>query len=69
MREASARAGVVPDVVRAKVPAGGEVFHHGRTCHGSGTNRTDVPRREWVSHRMASEARCHPTNVGQICGR
>ena len=69
MREAAARAGVVPEVVRVEVPAGGGVFHHGRTFHGSGTNRTDAPRRALVSHCMSSEARYHPTNVGQIYGR
>lgn len=69
MREAAARAGVVPEVVRVEVPAGGGVFHHGRMFHGSGTNRTDAPRRALVSHCMSSEARYHPTNVGQIYGR
>lgn len=69
MREAAARAGVVPDVVRIELPAGGGVFHHGRTFHGSGTNRTGAPRRALVSHCMSSEARYHPTNVGNIYGR
>ena len=69
MREAAARAGVVAEVVRVEVPAGGGVFHHGRIFHGSGTNRTDAPRRALVSHCMSSEARYHPTNVGQIYGR
>ena len=69
MREAAARAGAVPEVVRVEVPAGGGVFHHGRIFHGSGTNRTDAPRRALVSHCMSSEARYHPTNVGQIYSR
>ncbi len=69
MREAAARAGVVPEVVGVEVPAGGGVFHHGRIFHGSGTNSTDAPRRALVSHCMSSEARYHPTNVGQIYGR
>ena len=69
MHEAAARAGVVPEVVRVEVPAGGGVFHHGRIFHGSGTNRTDAPRRALVSHCMSSDARYHPTNVGQIYGR
>lgn len=69
MREAAARAGAVPEMVRVEVPAGGGVFHHGRIFHGSGTNRTDAPRRALVSHCMSSEARYHPTNVGQIYGR
>ena len=69
MHEAAARAGVVPEAVRVEVPAGGGVFHHGRTFHGSGTNRTDAPRRALASHCMSSEARYHPTNVGNIYGR
>ena len=69
MREAARRAGDVPDVVRIEVPAGGGVFHHGRTFHGSGTNRGDTPRRAVVSHCMSSEARFHRTNVGYVYGR
>ncbi len=69
MHEAAARAGVVPEVVRVEVPAGGGVFHHGRTFHGSGINRTEAPRRALVSHCMSSEARYHPTNVGTVYGR
>jgi ectoine hydroxylase-related dioxygenase (phytanoyl-CoA dioxygenase family) len=69
MREAAARAGVVAEVVRVEVPAGGGVFHHGRIFHGSGTNRADAPRRALVSHCMSSEARYHPTHVGNIYGR
>ena len=69
MHEAAARAGAVPEVVRVEVPAGGGVFHHGQVFHGSGTNRTDAPRRALVSHCMSSEARYHPTNVGPVYGR
>ncbi|MDE0148714.1 MAG: phytanoyl-CoA dioxygenase family protein [Rhodospirillaceae bacterium] len=69
MHEAAAQAGVVPEAVRVEVPAGGGVFHHGRTFHGSGTNRTGTPRRALVSHCMSSEARYHPTNVGSVYGR
>ena len=69
MREAAASAGAVPEVARIEVPAGGGVFHHGRTFHGSGTNRGDAPRRALVSHCMSSEARFHPTNVGYVYGR
>ncbi|MCY3669954.1 MAG: phytanoyl-CoA dioxygenase family protein, partial [Alphaproteobacteria bacterium] len=50
-------------------PAGGGVFHHGRTFHGSGTNCTAAPRRALVSHCMSSEARYHRTNTGYIYGR
>ena len=69
MREAADRAGVVPEVVQVEVPAGGGVFHHGRTFHGSDTNRGATPRRALVSHCMSSEARFHATNVGYIYGR
>ena len=69
MREAAARAGVVPEVVRVEVLAGGGVFHHGRTFHGSDTNRGRGPRRALVSHCMSSEARFHPTNVGYVYSR
>ena len=69
MREAAARVGVIPQVVRIEVPAGGGVFHHGRTFHGSGTNRGDAPRRALVSHCMSSGARFHPTSVGYVYGR
>ena len=69
MRAAAARAGAVPEVVRVEVPAGGGVFHHGRTFHGSDTNRGAAPRRALVSHCMSSEARFHPANVGYIYGR
>ena len=69
MHEAAARAGAVPEVVRIEVPAGGGVFHHGRTFHGSGTNRGVAPRRALVSHCISSEARYHRTNVENIYGR
>ena len=69
MREAAARAGVEPDVVAVEVPAGGGAFHHGRTFHGSGFNRTERARRSLVSHCMSSQARFHPTEVGYVYGR
>ena len=69
MREAAERAVPVPEVVRVEVPAGGGVFHHGRTFHGSGTNRSGKPRRALVSHCMSSEARFHVTNVGYVYSR
>ena len=69
MREAAKRAGVVPEVVRIEVPAGGGIFHHGRTFHGSDTNRGERHRRALVSHCMSSDARFHSTNVGYIYGR
>ena len=69
MRDAAARAGAIPDVVCIEVPAGGGVFHHGRTFHGSDTNRSDRHRRALVSHCMSSGARFHATNVGYVYGR
>ena len=69
MREAAERAGAIPEVVRIEVPAGGGVFHHGRTFHGSDTNRSDRHRRALVSHCMSSAARYHETNVGYVYGR
>ena len=69
MREAAERAGAVPEVVPIELPAGGGVFHHGRTFHGSDTNRGERHRRALVSHCMSSDARFHPTNVGYIYGR
>ena len=69
MREAAERAGAVPELVRIEVPAGGGVFHHGRTFHGSDTNRSDRHRRALVSHCMSSGAQFHPTNVGYVYGR
>ena len=69
MREAAERAGAIPEIARIEVPAGGGVFHHGRTFHGSDTNRSDRHRRALVSHCMSSGARFHPTNVGYVYGR
>ena len=69
MRAAAARAGVVPELVPVVVPAGGGAFHHGRTYHGSGINRTERHRRSLAAHCMSSEARFHPTRVGGVYGR
>ena len=69
MRAAAARAGVEPEIVPVVVPAGGGAFHHGRTYHGSGANRSERHRRAVVAHCMSSEARFHPTNVGYVYGR
>ena len=52
-----------------EVQAGDVVFHHGRTWHGSGPNRTDIPRRSVVAHCMSAESRFHPEIVGPIYGR
>lgn len=69
MRAAAARAGAEPEIVPVVVPAGGGAFHHGRTYHGSGANRSERHRRAVVAHCMSSEARFHPTNVGYVYGR
>lgn len=66
---AAQAAGVEPEIVPIEVPAGSAVFHHGRTWHGSRSNRGEAPRRSVVAHCMSSEARFHETNVGSIYGR
>ncbi|MFQ5545354.1 MAG: phytanoyl-CoA dioxygenase family protein [Acidiferrobacterales bacterium] len=69
MRDVAAKLRVEPEVVTVEVPAGGCVFHHGRTWHGSQSNRGNQPRRSVVAHCMSSEAKYHPTNVGYIYNR
>ncbi len=69
LRAAALRAGVEPDIVPIEVPAGGGVFHHGRTWHGSRENRGDRPRRSLVAHCLSSEARFGPEGIGEIYGR
>ncbi len=51
------------------VQAGDAVFHHGRTWHGSGTNRSGSPRRSVVAHCMSSDSAFHPTRIGPIYSR
>jgi ectoine hydroxylase-related dioxygenase (phytanoyl-CoA dioxygenase family) len=36
--------------VACPIPAGGATFHHCRTLHYTGTNRSDVPRHGLVTH-------------------
>lgn len=57
------------DIVPIEVPRGGAVFHHGRTWHGSGSNRGDTPRRSIVSHCMRSDARHHETIRSPVYSR
>jgi len=57
------------EIVQLKVNAGDAVFHHGGTWHGSGSNRTENPRRSVVAHCMNSESRHHPTNLSPIYSR
>jgi len=56
MREAAAKVGKSPEIVPVVVPKGGGSFHHGRTWHGSGPNRSNHPRRTLVTHCLSSEA-------------
>jgi phytanoyl-CoA hydroxylase len=71
MQEAAVRAGVPePEIVQIEIPAGGCVFHHGNTWHGSGKNtRTDRVRRSLAVHTLSSAARFQPTGAGYIYGR
>ncbi|AQA01730.1 hypothetical protein BVC93_03980 [Mycobacterium sp. MS1601] len=57
------------DKVAVVVPAGGGVFHSGRTWHGSGVNHADRPRRSVVAHCTTSEARFSEHEVGYIYSR
>lgn len=52
-----------------EISAGDVVFHHGKTWHGSGYNRSRQSRHTVVSHCMSSDSRFHAKNVGAIYGR
>ncbi len=52
-----------------EINAGDVVFHHGKTWHGSGHNRSGQTRHTVVSHCMSSESRFHSDHVGPIYGR
>ena len=58
-----------PEIVPIEVAAGSAVFHHGRTWHGSRSNRGSAPRRSVVSHCMSSAARFHETRLSPIYSR
>lgn len=67
--EIAARAeGVEPEIVPVVVPRGGGAIHHGWAWHGSGINRTAIPRRALVVHAMASDIQYNPSNIGQGIG-
>ena len=51
--------------MRPEVPAGGGVFHHGWTWHGSGPNRSDRHRRALVIHGGSAEARFQCDRFGE----
>ena len=52
------------DIQYIEISAGGGVFHHGLTWHGSGMNTSNNQRRAIVAHCVPSNARFHPTNMG-----
>lgn len=74
MRRAAAAEGVdEPEVVPVVVRKGSGSFHHGRTWHGSGYNRSGHARRSLVVHCLSSDAKYVPENIatgtGPIYGR
>jgi len=52
-----------------EVPAGGGSFHHGWVWHGSGYNRSDIPRRALVLHAMRSDVEFDPERLNAGIGR
>lgn len=52
-----------------EVPAGGGSFHHGWVWHGSGYNRSDMPRRALVLHAMRSDVEFNPARLDSGTGR
>ncbi len=70
MKQAAESAGVPnPEIVPIEVPAGSAVFHHGKTWHGSRSNKGIGHRRSVISHCMSSEARHHETNRHPVYSR
>lgn len=69
LQAAASSVGQSMDLVPIVVPAGSAVVHHGRTWHGSRTNRGDKPRRSIVAHCMSSEARFDPRSKSAVYGR
>ena len=51
-----------------EVPAGGGSFHHGWVWHGSGYNRSKLPRRALVLHAMRSDAEFDPAHLDSGTG-
>jgi ectoine hydroxylase-related dioxygenase (phytanoyl-CoA dioxygenase family) len=68
MRKAAAQAGVEPEIACVEVRAGGGSFHHGATWHGSGTNRSEFPRRSLVLHAMPSDVEYVPERFADGIG-
>jgi ectoine hydroxylase-related dioxygenase (phytanoyl-CoA dioxygenase family) len=69
VRPAAELAGAELELVAIEVAAGSAVIHHGRTWHGSRSNRGQAPRRSVVSHCMSSAARFRPCAVSPIYSR
>ena len=73
MQKAAEQEGVEPNIAYVEVKAGGGSFHHGRTWHGSGANRSPHPRRSLVLHAMPSEVEyvpdCFDQGIGTIYSR
>ena len=64
LRAAAAQAGGEVEIVPVEVPAGGGVFHSGRTWHGSGPCRDPVrDRRALATHCCSSESRFSSENL------
>lgn len=68
MTKAAALEGVEPDIAFVEVNSGGGSFHHGRTWHGSGANRSLNPRRSLVLHAMRSDVEYVPEQFDQGIG-
>lgn len=65
MRLAAASEGIdEPEIVPIVVKKGSGSFHHGRTWHGSGHNRSQNPRRSLVVHCISSETQFVPEHIG-----
>jgi len=63
------RIGKDPELVNVVAAKGGGSFHHGRTFHGSGPNRSEAPRRVLTLHCCSSQAQYHPGNLAKGTGR
>jgi ectoine hydroxylase-related dioxygenase (phytanoyl-CoA dioxygenase family) len=69
LNQAAAVADATVDIKPIVVKAGTAVFHHGRTWHGSRSNRGTGMRRAVVAHCMSSEAKFHPQNISPVYSR
>ena len=70
LQQAARLAGVnEPLITPIEIPAGSAVIHHGRTWHGSRSNRRGKPRRSVISHCMPDIARFHDNNVSPVYSR